>query len=254
MNLEKFLGFLSDATKSHDFGVFIDLSRFIKVDSSRRNEFMLVLRLLACTKCRMLVSVSTGAQHMSTTKQTLSYQLDNILRVLFTYEEAESYWTNSKPFTGLNPYLMSLVAKHKSRSSASGKIASFIHNYLDDNLDLDKNCATIAQYLKRAEIYEGAKFALYANCQRELSDGDIELYEETWLYKYHFTVKEVQSNILRWNFPTLGPVYHDILPNFISNSTNEQVKEVCIKEPSFAGFWLERLFIEHHKKSEAPIN
>lgn len=267
INLQNFLKFLLDATNSHDFTVFIDLSRFTKVEANRRQEFMEVLKQVFCKRCRMLVSVSSGGQHMSTMNQTLLFELDNILSSCcpfvaygFTYEEAGSYWTNSEiifdqiyPFTGLNPYLMSRVAKLESIKSASVKIDSVVKDYLCSNLGLAKDCTSVEQYFRRAEISEAAKFALYANSQSKLSDGDIELYERTWLCKYHFTVKEVQSNILRWNFPTSGPLYHDILANFISTSTDEQVKEVCIKELTFAGFWLERLFVEHHKDSTAVI-
>ena len=59
-----------------------------------------------------------------------------------------------------------------------------------------------------------------------------------------------ETKIIRWNFPTLGKEYIDILTNFIENNDREQrINEVCRKEPSFASFWFENQFFAHHKKA-----
>ena len=61
--------------------------------------------------------------------------------------------------------------------------------------------------------------------------------------------------MLRWNFPSFGSQYLGILRNFIEDCDSDTVKNIISKEPSFAGFWLEGMFVLHYKdKARLLVN
>ena len=54
--------------------------------------------------------------------------------------------------------------------------------------------------------------------------------------------------IIKWNFPVMAKLYIQILEEYVTSSTVEDLKGRCSKVPSFAGFWYESLFFTHHKQ------
>ena len=103
-------------------------------------------------------------------------------------------------------------------------------------------------------------------------------YQTTWLPKNHVTVMEeedvpiltvpsdqddriAQTNedrsvdkrkrkILRWNYPTFGDEFLQILNDFIKRTDQQDLITVCQKESSFAGFWFERKFFSYHHHNQ----
>ena len=55
---------------------------------------------------------------------------------------------------------------------------------------------------------------------------------------------------MKWNFPVMGEIYIQILEEYVTSSTVENLKDQCSKVPSFAGFWYESLFFMHHKQQK----
>ena len=68
-------------------------------------------------------------------------------------------------------------------------------------------------------------------------------------------IQKVQDkkSVLKWNFPTMGKLFLDILNDFVKKSTKEVLKSLCEKEHSFAGYWFEGIFYEHHKQLPSSL-
>jgi len=136
------------------------------------------------------------------------------------------------------------------------------------NLGLSKNHATlIMHYFRTQQLLD----TTYCACRHgQLVEDEEYEYQKRWLAKYNLAVveevctktqevvpdqdetlpnkqesKDVTAKILRWNFPTFGRMYLDILRNFINDCYSTKLKEICKKEPSFVGFWLEGMFVSY---------
>ena len=59
--------------------------------------------------------------------------------------------------------------------------------------------------------------------------------------------EQVETKTIRWSFPTFGKMFLELLDGFVTQSTVEMVDEVCMKEPSFAGFWFEVSISRDHQ-------
>jgi len=61
------------------------------------------------------------------------------------------------------------------------------------------------------------------------------------------------DKVLLWNFPILTNIFIDILENFLTQSTDQQLQVCCAETPSFAGFWYEHLFFKHCKNLHSML-
>ena len=143
------------------------------------------------------------------------------------------------------------------------------------------NPKSLVQYFLKNNVLKCWKFAYYASRDEILDEDEVKQYKTTWLHKHYLTVLEKivvakviedqdlgvnteegkdqstgqepsSKSVLRWNFPTMGKVFLDILENFVQDSTADTLQTLCKKERSFAGYWFESMFYEHHKKSPSP--
>lgn len=285
---------LSVVSKHKPLHVFIDLSLFTTPpEGCNFNQFMEMVGLLCGNENhRILISASSGIRHVTNCGKSIMEKLGNILKTCepfyvtgFTEKEAKKYFTNNQvsfedvyPFTGTNPYLLSSVNKVKPISLVEQTVSSKIKFYMSTNLGLEKDSDKLIDYFKTQELHDTLKFS-YCACRRgQLDDTEEYQYQQTWLAKHHLAVvedvraktltvrddqdetltneegNEVDTKILRWNFPTFGSVYLDVLRNFINDCDSNKLKEICKKEPSFAGFWLEGMFVSHHKENSATIS
>jgi len=157
------------------------------------------------------------------------------------------------------------------------QVKTYVMWYMETNLGLKKDNQTLGDYKM---IEDSAELAYYACRGQVLSNEMIGMYANSYLAKQHLTMiydvrdmvlvedKDISSSqaevdedrlldnqdddntsqkILKWNFPTFGDLFLDILENFVTESTLEEF----LDNPSVAGFWLERMFFTHHKKGEA---
>ena len=284
---------LTRVSSSKAFRVFVDLSLFTGMEQADLVNFLNIVISLSGKPHRMLISVSSGIRHLTHGNKVIREKLNNILKLChsfyitgFTKTEAQEYFTNDEvrfedvyPFTGTNPHLLSLVNKITSISLVESTVTSCVKTYMKDNLGLDRNSGKLENHLKTQELRDTLKFSYCACRHGELNETEEHEYTQTWLAKHHLAVVEgvhtetftiqddrddsielkqtgtdVTRKILRWNFPTFGSMYLDVLRNFIDDCDSDKVKEICKKEPSFAGFWLEGMFVSHHKGNSATIS
>ena len=209
----------------------------------------------------------------------------------FTEAEAEKYLTKrGSPLkyheisnvSGNNPLLLSCISPTHDIGMYKGSVQVEVDNFLKRDLgELKSHSNELADYLKSNSVLKSKKFA-YCACRGEmLDDNEVEAYKSTWLYLNCLTVLEVvqekkikvledqpeseetdaeveyegdaKYSILRWNFPTFGILFLDIITSFLTTSSMELVEDVCSKEPSFRGFWYEALFFYHHKQKPSSL-
>ena len=195
-------------------------------------------------------------------------------------------YTEIKDISGTNPYLLSYVGVTDDYGQYNGTVKHLVHTFLTNNLaELKGKSDSLAEYLKSRDVLKSRKFAYYACRGDALDDDEVTEYKSTWLHMNYLTVLKVvpevktevledqpdetnaeseekeqvegdtgpTNTILRWNFPTMGKVFLDIITDFVTTSSKELVEDVCKKEPSFAGFWFEALFFHHHKQTSASL-
>ena len=57
--------------------------------------------------------------------------------------------------------------------------------------------------------------------------------------------EQVETTTIRWNFPIFGKIFLELLEGFVTQNPADVVEDVCMKEPSFAGFWSEAKIFKH---------
>jgi len=176
------------------------------------------------------------------------------------------------PFTGCNPSLLCLVAKSVNLNQVTSCVSTKVENFMTWNLKLLKEGPGLVDHLMKQRLGETVQLA-YMACREAPVDRQMEAkFMNSWLGKYHLAIVEDVSletmtvledqddksatvpqgtaetkRIIRWNFPTLGTEYLDTVEHFVSNPDfKAKVNEICIKEPIFAGFWLENMFVSHY--------
>lgn len=194
----------------------------------------------------------------------------------FLEEKGSSLKFNDvKPVCGTNPLLLSRIPNDPLLTVASNKnnIVEFVKvNVVSNFTGLVKNTEYLQQYFMQDEMLSCRKFAYYATKEDVLTKKEIDDYHGTLLHAHNLTVlegrklekvledgednevaskvqegdREVQQ-ILRWNFPIMGEIYTKILTDFLKTSAKDTFAETCQKLASFAGFWYEALFFEHHE-------
>ena len=194
-----------------------------------------------------------------------------------------------KHLSGTNPLLLSQIRKnpHTSVNSYKSALKNFVEMALINELgNVSKEIKTLKDYFMQKKMLECRKFAYYAIREDVLTIEEQKSYQLTFLHDCNLTVLEdghlvkvledeeeasegimeeatakdqviSQSQgvpqILRWNFPIAGEMFIDILTEFVATETDDQVARVCKKVPSFAGFWYEALFFQHHQKRKSEI-
>ena len=133
-------------------------------------------------------------------------------------------------------------------------------NFLKRNLgELKSHSNELADYLKSNSVLKSKKFA-YCACRGEmLDDNEVEAYKSTWLYLNCLTVLEVvqekkikvkedqsdseetdakvedegdtKYSILRWNFPTFGILFLDIITSFLTTSSMNLLRMCVARSP-----------------------
>ena len=176
------------------------------------------------------------------------------------------------PFTGCNPLLLCLVAKSVNLNQVTSCVSTKVENFMTWNLKLLKEGPGLVDHLMKQRLGETVQLA-YMACREAPVDCQMEAkFMNSWLGKHHLAIVEDVSletmtvledqddksatvpqgtaetkRIIRWNFPTLGTEYLDTVEHFVSNPDfKAKVNEICIKEPIFAGFWLENMFVSHY--------
>lgn len=153
--------------------------------------------------------------------------------------------------------------------------------WLSNNLKLlSPECSTLEQFFLLMEVQNCRKFTYFASREDSLTDDKIIEFQSTILCKHHLvslvsvplgTIEEDQdyndqsleellkdsisaealsqshARVLKWNLPIMGEVLIDVLDKYVVKSTDEQLREMCRKVRSFAGFWYENLFFQHHQ-------
>ena len=144
----------------------------------------------------------------------------------------------------------------------NGTVEHLVHTFLTNNLaELKGKSDSLAEYLKSRNVLKSRKFAYYACRGDALDDDEVTEYKSTWLHRNYLTVLKVvpevktevledqpdetnaeseekeqvegdtgpTNTILRWNFPTMGKVFLDIITDFVTTSSKELV-ERCVQE------------------------
>ena len=190
-----------------------------------------------------------------------------------------------KHLSGTNPLLLSQIRHHPDISVHSYKtmLGRFVRMTLGN---VSKEIQSLKDYFMQNEMLECRDFAYYAIREDVLTIKEQQSYKQTFLHNHNLTVLEdghlvkvledeeeasedikeeatakdqviSQSQgvpqILRWNFPIAGEIFIGILTDFVTTKTDDQVATVCKKVPSFAGFWYEALFFQHHQERKSEI-
>ena len=277
-----------------DLRVFADMSLFAPANTpvAKINQLFGTIALLR--PYQLVLATSSGVRHMTDYGKVEQERLMNILKSCvtfyiagFTEEEAKDFCSKSclpledvYPYTGYNPYLLSHIRNASLSSTVKSTVKSLVSKYITTNLAFLSSNDKIKQYLQTQDLRGTLQFSYLACWRAPLSDAEEESFQETWLAKHHLAVietihiaeakilpdqndeavlneqccTEVKKRILRWNFPTFGSHYQDILRNFLEDCDSDTVKNIISKEPSFAGFWLEGMFMLHYKKDKARLS
>jgi len=120
----------------------------------------------------------------------------------FTEEEAKEYFTlddstvsfeDVYPFTGYNPYLLSIVKMATSKSIASSLVDTAVKEYLCNNLGFDHHSSDgLSNYLQTQELCNTLDFSYYACRCAEVTDDEESKFNMTWLAKHHLAVIETK--------------------------------------------------------------
>ena len=277
-----------------DLRVFADMSLFAPAHTPATKIDQLFGTIAILRPYQLVLATSSGVRHMTDYGKVEQEKLTNILKSCetfhiagFTEEEAKDFCSESHlplevvyPFTGYNPYLLSNVQKASSLSMVESTVTSLVSKYITTNLAFLSNNDKVKQYIQTQDLRGTLQFSYLACWCAPLSDTEDKSFQETWLAKHHLAVIEtihiaeadilpdqndeavlnkqgctgVEKRILRWNFPTFGSQYLDILRNFIEDCDSDTVKNICSKEPSFAGFWFEGMFVLHYRKDKARLS
>ena len=204
----------------------------------------------------------------------------------FTSTEARSYFEanvqgkyynfdNIYPVTGCNPQLLKASLKESSVGNVKANVETIVRDYMIRNLKLVQEPKKLLPYLLNNSIIKCTKYA-YCACRHGQLGDDEDDYLTTWLATNHVTVMEEvdvpiltvlsdqddktaptnedisvgKAKILRWNYPTFGDEFLNILDNFIQHTDQQELEKVCQKELTFAGFWFERKFFSYHNRNE----
>ena len=190
-----------------------------------------------------------------------------------------------KHISGTNPYLLSHLASDFSVAMFESKVNLLVERFLADNIGLKDESQSVARFMKMQGIETSRKFIYYAYRGDTLTTREVDEYEKTWLFKNHVTILEEQPKVeelekdeleedepedqelemeepedqelvqeetsmtLKLNFPTFGQLFLNVITEFVTQSQNSLIGEVCKKEATFAGYWFEALFYQHLKKS-----
>jgi len=130
-------------------------------------------------------------------------------------------------------------------------VTSLVSKYITTNLAFLSNNDKVKQYIQTQDLRGTLQFSYLACWRVPLSDAEEESFQRTWLAKHHLAVIEtihiaeanilpdqneavlnkqgctgVEKRILRWNFPTFGSQYLDILRNFIEDCDSDSQKHL----------------------------
>ena len=113
------------------------------------------------------------------------------------------------PFTGYNPYLLSIVKNMPSKGRAEAVVDSYVRDYMCGNLSVFDNNEVLSTYLQTQELQDTLEFSYYACRCAQLTDK----FDKTWLAKHYLAVVETR------NTETV-----EIVPDQVDSSTIEQIK------------------------------
>lgn len=285
---------LYEISRNVDLRVFADMSLFAPAHTPATKIGQLFGTIALLRPYQLVLATSSGVRHMTDYGKVEQERLTNILKSCtafhiagFTEEEAKDFCSESRlpledvyPFTGYNPFLLSNTRTASSLSMVKSTVKSLVSKYITTNLAFLSSNDKIKQYLQTQDLRGTLQFSYLACWRSPLSDAEEKSFQETWLAKHDLAVIEtihiaeanilpdqndeavlneqgctgVKKRILRWNFPSFGSQYLDILRNFIEDCDSNTVKNIISKEPSFAGFWFEGMFVMHYKKDKARLS
>ena len=165
------------------------------------------------------VSASSGIQHVSGNENILlKNKLQNIIKNCikfvitgFTEKEAKEYFASLVeeanpndektktvsfeevyPFTGYNPYLLSIVKNMPSKGRAEAVVDSYVRDYMCGNLSVFDNNEVLSTYLQTQELQDTLEFSYYA-CRSQLTKAEEDKFDKIWLAKHYLAVVETRN-------------------------------------------------------------
>ena len=187
---------------------------------------------------------------------------EDILKNLLSFDHVH-------PLTGTNPLLLSLALKETDLGEVRSVVDSKVDDYMTNNLKLDKNLQLLSSYIVNQRLTSTTKFAYCACWHGELADENKHDYESTCLAMHHLTVVEEESvetltvqndqddatsttnvenssdfkrKILRWNFPTFGDIYINILKTLLIKLTAMSSRKFVERNQALLAFGLKESF------------
>lgn len=246
-----------DVTKS--LYLFADFSFARSKDTDLLTSCLKTLRFVK-QNLHVIVSLSNGADHLvSDVRSDLRAQIDSVIKdsepiviTDFTEAEARTYieikqgdgtvsFYDIKHCSGRNPYLLSFFQSKVSVMDYESLVQTRVTNFMVDNLKLEKgNSKNVYEYILHKGLESSRKYVYYACRGDTISETDLRDYSKSLLSKHWLSVMEevegedLQRKVktLRGNFPLLGELLIDVLTNFVTQSKNTVLEEVCRKEPS----------------------